>query len=235
MTSSSGASSSSKVLMTTADACDMPAVSWMKKLSMTSSGRAGDPVDDGVVEVAVGELGRVAERDEAAVDEVAVVVVGDEAARAGRPERGAAEAEVTRGAEREGHGAVGDDAGDTWPVGVSVEGGEEVLEAGEAGGHGGVAEGGDVLGGVGVGAGEAVVDGGEAEARRAVERVGPPRAEVAAVVELVVDEGDVEATGVEELGELQHRRDVALRWVWDHHRVRRRRLALRRWQRPHDD
>ena len=67
----------------------------------------------------------------------------------------------------------------------------------EAGGHGGVAERGDVLRGVLVGAWKAVVDGDEAEPRRAVERSRPARAQVAAVVELVVDEGDVEAARVE--------------------------------------
>lgn len=35
--------------------------------------------------------------------------------------------------------------------------------------------------------------------------------------ELVVDEGDVEAVRVQELGQLRHRGDVALRWVRDHH------------------
>jgi len=98
-----------------------------------------------------------------------------------------------------------------------------------------VAERGDVLGGVGFGGREAVVDGGEAKPLRAVERVGPSRAQVAAVVELVVDEGDVEAASVEELGELQHRRDVALRRVRDHHDVRLPTLPVHRRQRTHDD
>jgi hypothetical protein len=40
------------------------------------------------------------------------------------------------------------------------------------------------------------------------------------VVELVVDEGDVEPPRVEELGQLQHGRHVALRRVRHHHRVR---------------
>ncbi|WVZ85184.1 hypothetical protein U9M48_032134 [Paspalum notatum var. saurae] len=162
-------------------------------------GRAGDPVDDGVPQVAVGELLLVLERDETAVDEVAVVVVAEEAAGAGGPERGAAEAELPRGAEREGHDAVADDAGDgraALGLGLGADARDEGLEAGQAGGHGGVAERGDVLRGVGVGEREAVVDGREAEPRRAVQRAWPPRAQVTPVVELVVDEGDVEAAGV---------------------------------------
>ncbi|WVZ84783.1 hypothetical protein U9M48_031772, partial [Paspalum notatum var. saurae] len=196
-------------------------------------GRAGDPVDDGVPQIAVGELLLVLERDEAAVDEVAVV----EAAGAGGPERGAAKAELPRGAERESHGAVSDDAGDgraALSLGLGADARDEGLEAGQAGGHGGVAERGDVLRGVGVGEREAVVDGREAEPRRPVQRAGPARAEMTLVVELVVDEGDVEAAGVEQLRQLQHRRHVALRRVRDHHHVRlTTTLPIRRRHRTH--
>ena len=43
--------------------------------------------------------------------------------------------------------------------------------------------------------------------------------EQAAVVVLGVDVGDAEPPGVQRLGEVQHRRDVALRRVRDEHRV----------------
>ena len=35
-----------------------------------------------------------------------------------------------------------------------------------------------------------------------------------------VDESDVEASGVEELGELDHGGDMALSWLWDDHSMR---------------
>jgi len=76
---------------------------------------------------------------------------------------------------------------------------------------GGGAEGGDVLGGVGVGEGQAVGDGCEAEVRQAVEGAGAAGAEEATVVELGVDEGDVETSGMQKLGQLQHWVDVPLR------------------------
>ncbi len=87
------------------------------------------------------------EGEQAAV-EVFVVVVAHETARAGGPERGAAEAELARGEDGEGHGAVGDDAGDAprvagagagIGVGLLVKFGEERLEPGQAGGPDGVA------------------------------------------------------------------------------------------------
>ena len=81
----------------------------------------------------------------------------------------------------------------------------------EACGHGRVAERWGVLRRVGVRRREAVWDGGEVEPGHAVERVGTARAEQAAVVELRIDEGDVEPPREEELGQLQHRRDMALR------------------------
>jgi hypothetical protein len=45
------------------------------------------------------------------------------------------------------------------------------------------------------------------------------------VVVLGVDVGDEEPPGVQRLGEVQHGRDVALRRLWDEHRVRPPRLA----------
>ena len=46
------------------------------------------------------------------------------------------------------------------------------------------------------------------------------------MVELGVDEGDVEAPRVEQLGQLQHRRDMSLRWVQQAYGMRL--LLLRR-------
>jgi hypothetical protein len=83
-----------------------------------------------------------------------------------------------------------------------------------------VAEGRRVLRGVGVGRRQAVRDGGEAEPREARDGGGAAGADEAAVVVLGVDEGDVEAPAVEDLGKLQHRRDVALRRERQAHRVR---------------
>lgn len=40
------------------------------------------------------------------------------------------------------------------------------------------------------------------------------------MVELSVDKGDVEASEMEELGQLQHGADMALCWVWDAYQVR---------------
>ena len=84
---------------------------------------------------------------------------------------------------------------------------------------GGVADGRGVLRGVGVGRRQAVRDGGEAEVPEARDGGGAPGPDEAAVVVLGVDEGDVEAPGVEDRGELQHRRDVALRRERQAHRV----------------
>ncbi|WVZ77085.1 hypothetical protein U9M48_024986, partial [Paspalum notatum var. saurae] len=171
-------------------------------------------------EVAAGdvrELGVVREGHEAPVDELAVVAVAHEPAGAGRPERGHRHADRPGGVVAERHDAVDDEAGD----GGRREVGEEGEEGLEAGGHGGVEERRDVLRGVGVRRREAVGDGGEAEAGHAVERAGATRAEQAAVVELGVDEGDVEAAPVEQLGQLHHRRHVALRRARQAHGVRR--------------
>ena len=97
---------------------------------------------------------------------------------------------------------------------------EQALEVREAGLHGGVAEPGRVLRGVGVRVRQAVGDGGEAEARQVRDGLGAPGPDEAAVVVLGVDEGDVEALAVEDLGQLHHRRHVALRRERDAHRVR---------------
>jgi len=168
------------------------------------------------------------ERHEARVDEAPVVPVPHEPARAGGPERGDGHAELPGGVEAERHDGVRDEAGDSRGRGVGVDPGEQREEVREAGGHGGVAERGDVLRGVGVGRREAVRDGVEAEPGHAVQRAAG--AVQAPVVELGVDEGDLEATRVEELGELQHGRHVALRRVRHAHGVRPLPMIRRRRQ-----
>jgi hypothetical protein len=98
----------------------------------------------------------------------------------------------------------------------------------EAGGHGGVAERRDVLRRVGVGWREPVGDDGKAEPRDTIQRGGALGLDHAPVVVLGVDEGDVEAACVEELGQLEHGRDVALSRVRHAHRMRPRHL-LSEW------
>jgi hypothetical protein len=56
--------------------------------------------------------------------------------------------------------------------------------------------------------------------RKSVQRAGATGTEEAAVVELRVDEGDVEAPAVEDPGQLQHGRDMALRRERHQHGVR---------------
>lgn len=137
------------------------------------------------------------------IDEILVVEVGQEAAGARGPEDSLRDAVLLGGIESEAHDAVGDNTGHRRDLrrGV-VEPIDEVKERTEALGSGGVAEGGDILSGVGVGVGEAVGDGLKPERGEAVEGVGPTGAEESAVVVLRVDEGDVEALRVEELGHL---------------------------------
>jgi hypothetical protein len=105
-------------------------------------------------------------------------------------------------------------------AGSGVELSEEAPEVRQAGLHGGAAERRHVLGGVGVGRRQAVRDGGELEVRESVQRAGAAGTEEAAVVELRVDEGDVEAPAVEDLGQLQHGRDMDLRRERHQHGVR---------------
>ena len=133
--------------------------------------------------------------------------------------------------EREAHVAVGDDARDPRAAaGAVVESLDEVREGRQAVRQEGFAELGDILGRVLVRGREAVRDGREAEVREAGHGGGPPGAEEAVVVELGVDEGDEEAAGVEELGELEEGVEVALRRVWDHDGVRA--LHFARWLPP---
>ena len=172
------------------------------------------------------------EGDDAHVDEEAEVAVAHVAAGAGGPEERARHAHVPGGVDGEAHEVVGDDARH------AVQPGEQASEVRRAVVLGGVADGRRVLRGVGVGLRQAVRDGGEAERRRRRREArdgGAAGADEAAVVVLGVDEGDAEAPGVEDLGQLQHRRDVALRRERHAHcvRLRLRLLAGRERSRAH--
>ena len=177
---------------------------------------------------AVGTV-RTFERRKAFVHEELEVAVAQVAAGAGRPEEQARHADVLGSVQAEAGDVVGHDARHrrrrrrhllAIAGGVVVEAVEQALEVREAGLHGGVADRGGVLRSVGVRVRQAVRDGGEAEAREARDGLGAPGPDQAAVVVLGVDEGDVEALAVEDLGQLHHRRHVALRRERDAHRVR---------------
>ena len=148
---------------------------------------------------------------------VFVVKVTEEATSAGGPEQHLRDAELIGGVEGEAHAAVGDDAGERRDVGIGVETAEEGGEGGEGVDGSGVTERRDVLSDLRVRRREAVGDRLEPEGGD----VGGDGAgvEEAAVVELRVDEGDVEALRVEELGKVHDRLHVALRRERDTHRV----------------
>jgi hypothetical protein len=171
------------------------------------------------------------EGDDAPVDEEAEVAVAHVAGGAGGPEERARHAGLPGGVHAEAHQVVRHDARD------AVKAGEEAPQVRRAVVLGGVADGRRVLRGVGVGLRQAVRDGGEAEPREARDGGGAAGADEAAVVVLGVDEGDAEAPGVEDLGQLQHRRDVALRRERHAHcvrlRLRLRLLAGRERSRAH--
>jgi hypothetical protein len=152
------------------------------------------------------------------------VAVAEEADGAGSPELDVGKAELLGGVDGEAHDDVGDDAGD----GRVAEVREQAAEGPEAGLRGGLAQRGDVLRDVVVlRRRQAVGDGGEAEAREAGHGRRPAGPDEARLVVLGVDEGDVEAPGVQQLRHVEHRGDVALRWVRQAHGVRLLRLLLR--------
>lgn len=78
----------------------------------------------------------------------------------------------------------------------------------------GVAERWDVLGAILIQSGKAVGNGFESEVGEALDRVGSSGFEEAVVIEFSVDEGDEEASEVEELGQLEKRIDMALDGEW---------------------
>ncbi|EMS63338.1 hypothetical protein TRIUR3_00511 [Triticum urartu] len=161
------------------------------------------------VKVLVRQLFDVFDRREAAGEEEAVVAVTEEADGAGRPQLDIGEAELPGGLHGEIHDDVGDDAGHGRAACVEVR--EEAAEWPEAGLRGGLAQRRDVLRDVVVvGRRQAVRDGGEAEARDAGHLGGATGADEVGVVVLGVDEGDVEAAGVEHPGHVEHGDDVPL-------------------------
>jgi len=148
------------------------------------------------------------------------VEVPHEAARTGGPENQGQDPHLLGDPLREAHHAVGYDAADRRAAGRGVQPRQQVPERRGAVLGGGQAERGDVLRDVVVvGLRQAVGDGLEAEAVGAGERVLAAGPEQAAVVVLGVDVGDAEPPGVQRLGEVQHRRDVALRRLRDEHGV----------------
>nr|ACN27943.1 unknown [Zea mays] len=176
------------------------------------------------VKESVRQLLHTFERSEATALEEVVVAVAEEADGAGSPELDVGKAELLGGVDGEAHDDVGDDAGD----GRVAEVREQAAEGPEAGLRGGLAQRGDVLRDVVVlRRRQAVGDGGEAEAREAGHGRRPAGPDEARLVVLGVDEGDVEAPGVQQLRHVEHRGDVALRWVRQAHGVRLLRLLLR--------
>lgn len=77
-----------------------------------------------------------------------------------------------------------------------------------------------VLSGISISGRKAIRDGLKLEIRQAIEGVGTPGFEEAFVVVLSVDKGYVEASVMEELGELKHGANVALSWIWYAHSMR---------------
>ena len=148
----------------------------------------------------------------ASFDELGEVEVPHEAARARGPEDQSQDPHLLGDPLREAHHAVGYDAADRRGPRRRVQPRQQVPERRGAVLGGGEAERGDVLRDVVVGGRrQAVRHGLEAEAGGAGERRRAAGPEQAAVVVLGVDVGDVEPPGVQRLGEVQHRRDVALR------------------------
>jgi len=138
------------------------------------------------------------------------------------PERHGRDPELPRHAQREAHQHRGQHAGDRRHAGRGVEQRDEVPErrrAARARGHGEAAA---VVLLAAVGLGEPVRDGLEAEPLAAPHGAGALRGLHAPVVVLGVDEGDVDAVAVQQLGDLQRRVDVAGARVRHNHDVRPR-------------
>ena len=100
----------------------------------------------------------------------------------------------------ERHHTIGEDECDRGRFRLSIEPKDELLEGFKEVVHDGVGEGVDVLSRITVRGRKAIGDGFEAEGGKAIEGGGAPRPQQPAVVVLGVDKGDVEASGVEELG-----------------------------------
>lgn len=120
------------------------------------------------------------------------------------------DAHLLGGIKGDAHDPVGDNAGHRRHAGSGVEPLEKRKEVVADVVSDGLAQRRDVLRPVPVGGGQAVGDGLEAEVVEALDGVGAAGGYEAAVVVLGVDEGDVEALGVEELGQGEDGSDVAL-------------------------
>ena len=117
-----------------------------------------------------------------------------------RPEKHIRNPQLLCHIEGESHATIGNDAGHRRRVQGRVELPENLPEVREAVLPGGLAQRGCVLRGSRVRRREPIGDGLEAKGREAVEGVGASGFEEALVVVLGVDEGNVEALVVEELG-----------------------------------
>lgn len=138
------------------------------------------------------------ERYEASFKKMLEVEIAHEAASACGAENDLGDVELLGSVEGEAHGYIGDDACHRRRIIVEIP--EEVTEGGEGGFLDRIAQRSDVLGGVFVGGRQAVGDGLEAEVWEGAERGEGLRPEQASVVEVGVDEGNVVAMGIEELG-----------------------------------
>ncbi|XBH75522.1 hypothetical protein VPH35_102272 [Triticum aestivum] len=164
------------------------------------------------VKVLICQLLDVFDRCEATVEEEPVVADTDITDGAGRPQLDIGEAELPGRFHGEVHNDVGDEASHGRVAsGWVIELREEAAEGPEAGLREGLTQRRDVLRDIVVRRRQAVWNGGEAEPRDAGHRGRAPRADEAGVVVLGVDEGDVEAAGVEHLGHVEHGDDVPLR------------------------
>nr|XP_051211107.1 uncharacterized protein LOC127328553 [Lolium perenne] len=162
--------------------------------------------------------------------ELIEVEVAQESARAGGEEEVGGEPHLLGHVHGEPHGAVGNDAGYRRDALRAAEPLDELPDVAWARPPRGLAERPDVLRGVELGTREPVGDRLEPEAvgGGAHDGAGPAGPEEAAVVVLGVDEGDVEATRVQGLGQPKERVHVALRRVGNQQDVRRCGRRLRR-------
>lgn len=126
--------------------------------------------------------------------------VADERANRSSPELEIRDPHLLSSLDAEAHDPIGDNEGDGGHAGGGVEGGQQLLERLETSLPGGVTEQRNILGGIEVRGRHAVGDGLEPEIGEALDGGGALGADETGVVELSVDEGDVEASGMEELG-----------------------------------
>jgi hypothetical protein len=186
---------------------------------------AGDPVDDGLLEVAVRQAGLVLERQVSPLPELAEPHVAHERRRAAAPEHHAGDAELLRHLQREAHQRRRQHArhGRCRVTTIVAEArNEEVTERGGALVDGGLAQADVVVLRFAVGVEQAVRDCLDLEPLAVAATRGAGGVMHAAEAVLGDDEGDEHAVAVEQLGQLQRRVDVAGPRVRHHHGVRLR-------------